>query len=43
MDKISWLSLEEVLSADKPIVEITVLYYLISNKIVRRYKEIIVS
>ena len=41
LDKISRLSLEEDLPADKPIVEITVHYYLISNKIVRKYKEVI--
>ena len=43
LDKISRLSLKEDLSADKPIVEIIVRYYLISNKIVRKYKEIIAS
>ena len=43
MDKTSRLSLKEDLSADKPIVEIVVFYYLISNKIIRKYKEVIVS
>ena len=43
LDKISRLRLEEDLPADKPIVEIIVQYYLISNKIVRDYKEVIVG
>ena len=43
LDKISRLSLKEDLPADKPIVEITLRYYLISNKIVRKYKEVILS
>ena len=43
LDKISQLSLKEDLYADKPIVEIITLYYLVSNKIVRKQKEVIVS
>ena len=43
MDKISRLSLKEDLLADKPIVEIVAHYYLISNKIVIKYKEVIIS
>ena len=43
LDKISRLSLKEDLPPDKPIVERSIHYYLISNKIVRTYKEVIVS
>ena len=43
LDKISQLSLREDLSADKPIVEIITRYYLVSNTIVRKQKEVIVS
>ena len=43
LDKISHLSLKEDLYADKPIIETIVHYYLISNKIVGKYQEVIVS
>ena len=43
LDKISRLSLREDLTVDNPIVETISRYYLISNKIVRRYQEVIVS
>ena len=43
LDKLSRLSLEEDLLADNPIIEIVVNYYLISNKIVIKYKEVINS
>ena len=43
LKKISQLSLKEDLFTDKPIVEITTHYYLISDKIVRKQKKIIIS
>ena len=43
MDKISRLSLEEDLLADHPIIETTTNYYLVSYKIVKKTREIIVS
>ena len=42
-DKISHVSLEEDLPSDNPIVETTTSYYLISDKIVRNTREVIVS
>ena len=43
LDKISRLSLREDLVADNPIVETVTSYYLISDKIVKKTKEIVVS
>ena len=43
LDKISRLSFREDLPIDNPIIEKRVHYYLISNQIVTKTKEIIVS
>ena len=42
MGKISRLSFKEDLASDNPIAEITLRYYLISNKIVKKTTEIII-
>ena len=43
LDKISQLSLKEDGTVDSRIIEIITRYYLVSGKIVRKQKEVIVS